>query len=449
MGRYGAAWVEAAKKQGPVVVARIEFPNGTLAVATTPFDADRPYVGRIGEMDTISIGVPAKPGQLGFPETGFKVYEDDRKEITLAIESQDARRAPVTISWLARASESDPWQEAVLFTGILDRWKQTHPGTWDLTAKPDSKDLEGSIPKKAILKGEHPLADVVNKNPFGTYMPQVYGVHDSAGLSGKGMIPTINIQVGQVESTLTSDYLISQGYIAAATKVFVDGILKTAGVEYNFMRKVKAGTMISYVAFSYPNLPTPEQVVTVDADGFESVGDGSGGVLTNPVAQLRHWLTNFGLGDHRSGNWLALDALIDPESWAEAESWADIYAFEGAMRIGGSTEQQEVVDVVNGWLESWPEFRIHWNHLGKLAFGVMTPILEDSNLPREHWVRGDDMISFAPETDTAQIMTRINQTYLYGVVDGKFWQSLDLQDLTQPDKNAEDISADFSSARLV
>lgn len=462
MGRYSAAWVAAAKAHGVFPVVYVGFPSFDRFTASSrlfgPAAFSAPglldplsggyYEGRIGSMDRIAIGVPAKPGQLGFPETRFTLLEDDRKDITRVLEATRARRSAVTIKWAAgsKGSPVEPSDYATLFTGILDRWNQQRLGEWELVAKPDSGGLEGSVPKQPILKGENPLADTQNKNPWGIYMPQVYGVHDSTALTGLGMLPTINICY---DATLGYHYLISQGWIRDAPLVLVDTTQQTQGADYVFVQGVKAGKSISYISFLPEHNPSQSAIVSVDAQGYEDLGDGTGAVITNPVSQLLHWITNYGLGDHKTGTWLTIDLLLDPASWARAETWANLYGLEGAMYIGGTTQQLKAIDVINKWLETWPEFRIYWDHLGKLAIGVVTPILEDSNIPREHWIRGEDFLSFKPENDTSQIMTRLSQSYLYGVKDAKYWQTLDLQDLTQSEKIGEDLAALYSAARLV
>ncbi|OGR95742.1 MAG: hypothetical protein A2V88_16005 [Elusimicrobia bacterium RBG_16_66_12] len=351
----------------------------------------------------------------------------------------------MTVAWLAH--DADPAvstiHQATLATGLLSRKKRGRVGQWDLTYSPDSRALKSKVTKQMILKGEHPLAV---GNPWGIHMPQVYGVHDSAGLGGAGMLPAINISHS---ATLGYYWLVSQGYLVGVPQVFVDGIDQSG--DFDTVRAVRAGKMLTYISFVGEGAaPGAAAVITVDAEGLETEGDGTGAGIANPVAQLRHWLTAFGIGDYKQGSWPAMNVLIDGDSWAAAETWAGKYGLEGAMYVGGVREQIEAIDVVNRWLETWPQIRLYWTHLGKLAMGLVQPVLRDSNVSAEHFIRLEEPEAFdlQPDDDTALIITRVNQTYLYDVGAVKYWQSLDLQDVSRDEEIADSIAAVYSAARL-
>src|SRR3990172_135264 len=342
MGRYGASWVAAAKAGSVLPVITIAFPSGTKYYAPTGADETTPYESRVLSIGRVSVGASERSGALGFPQWSFTLAEDERRELTLLFESQEPSGAAVTLQWLA--PNQDPLVNtslaATLATSVLHRWRRLRPGIWELTCTPDWRPLKTKVTKQPILKGEYPLA---TGSPWGSYMPQVYGIHESSGLAGAGMIPGINISY---DATAGRYWLLSQGFVRAAPGVFVDGV--DATTDFSLVRAVVAGKAISYVKFIGGGAPPAAGAeITADVEGYETLDDGTGPVITNPVAQLRHWLSYYGLGNYLSSAGPGIDPLIDTPSWTVAETWAAKYGLEGAIYVGGSTEQVEAIDVVN------------------------------------------------------------------------------------------------------
>jgi hypothetical protein len=449
MSRYGSAILASMRNKTVHPVIQVDFPDGTQRWGISSF-ASHPtnseeilFDGRVTGIERIKHGVPIKPGQIGFPEMRWRVSESSNREITRLVERQDPRRSSVKLWWADPNLTEADW--ARLFTGVIDTWKRTGPGEWEFVARPDWTQIRSDVPKQPILKGDYPNANTVGTSPYGIYMPVAYGIFDSASLGGSGSLDTTNIWYGGSPSR--HFYLISLGAISTLDRVYVDTTLKTVTTHYTLGRGVVGGKYVSYVNFVAGQQPTTSQKVYVDIHGIETVGNGTGSLISNPVSQLQHWLSNFGFGDYKSGNWGTISDLIDGPSWAACEVIANRYGFEGSLYFGGTTEQDSAEVVVENWLKSWPMFRLYWNEMGKLAMVSLSPVLAQS--AKAGVIREEDMKDFSLDMDSTNVATRVGISYIYGPKDGKFWSSLDVQDLTQEDKITESVSAVFSASRFV
>lgn len=449
---HTAAWIaEAAKASGSMfTICDFTFTGAgarKYAPAGIGLGSSGLYEERVTAISAIKHGIIERPGQLGFPEVTVTLANTDQA-LTKIIEGNAVRRSPVTIK---RASPvlTNPTDWATYFTGVLDRWEYS-AGAVDLTVRVDSLPFDGFVPKQAILKGDAPRANNTGTNVWGIYMPLVYGTHRADALDGKGMLPTFNTAYDATEPAY--HYMVMLGPWKNVIAVYTDGVLKTIVTHYNGLAVDLAGKRAWRIAFVAGQQPSTAGVVTVDVEGVETVGGApasAGPLIQNPVAQLKHFLTNFVFAEYQTGNWLGTDSRIDAASFAASETFADKYGMKGSMYIGGSTEQRHALDVVNDWLQSWPCFRLFWTNLGRLGCVPFQPVI--STAAGKAWVRRWDEVgaSFHPQTETAQLVSRISAPYLYGVRAGKYWQSLDIEDVDAAEKVTESFSLLYSLASMV
>jgi len=444
--RYSSNFITEAKRGTIFPIIDVSMPEETHYWSTSSIDVNGlSYDGVVSMMGKVRIGMPFRPGQIGFPEFSFTVLEGADKAITQMLESHNVRKSPVTLKWASKNLAAADF--ATLFTGVIDRWNRKNPGEWEIVARPDWTILDGFVPRQAITKGDFPtvVTGTGAVSPYGIYFPQVYGTHDSAALTGKGMVPCPNLWYGG-PTGLQWIYLIGHGQGKTLKVAYKDGVSSGAVTTVNTVLSGKTVFGISFNAASGVST-----AVSADVDGIETVGNGTGTVILNPVAQLRHWLSNFGFADYKVGLWLTTHAKIDAASWSACETFATTYGFEGSMYIGGTASQVKVSDVIQNWLKSWPSFRLYWDHAGKLAMKYISPVLSMTGKQGDTFgpIREEDMIDFKTEMDTTQMLSRVGTSYVYGVKDGKFWTSIDVMDLAQSEVLTENVEALYSAGRFV
>jgi hypothetical protein len=195
------------------------------------------------------------------------------------------------------------------------------------------------------------------------------------------------------------------------------------------------------------NVATHEaKTITVDCQGLTDNGDGSGVVLTNPVAQQQLLLTNFVLGDWKAGAWLT-SSLLDLPAWAQTAAYATRKGFEGSAYYGGDqiTGQAALDSVASSFgLKPW------WTGKGKIALSVLDHGTQEYMGDALRWIRGrGDLRSFKPATGTKQIVSEVVVTYLPSAADGRLVESLKMQDLDVLDVATSSRAMPQSAARRV
>jgi hypothetical protein len=109
--------------------------------------------------------------------------------------------------------------------------------------------------------------------------------------------------------------------------------------------------------------------LTLNLEGLETVGDGSGTLITSTLAQYRHWLTQFAFQDWAAGAWLDApifpadpspeDAdilhMIDAGSFTLAETIAAARVtggYVGAGVVGDGSAPLAIRDLITRWNQS-------------------------------------------------------------------------------------------------
>ena len=106
-------------------------------------------------------------------------------------------------------------------------------------------------------------------------------------------------------------------------------------------------------------LVTGEVAMSADVKGIETVGDGSGTLITAIYDQYLHWLTNFGLGDYQTGAWLSIPTWPDSTPRIESASFATAKAsiagrvssagYVGGGILGSNNDLRTLAE----WLAAW------------------------------------------------------------------------------------------------
>ena len=413
----------------PVFDAAWPAPFGASRYSDRPrgFLSGIPAQPLLLEAPSITYDAGLTPGNLTMTEISVVLADKDRQITRILEGGVDPRGSACSLSYALDGLDEADWH--VLATGIFDHEEYQDAGrSIALHFRPNDTPFRGSLPKKQILKSECSLA---LPSSFGLFYPLLYGEHDASAITGKGMVPCVNVNYA------ASDWLyaVCLGWAFDVPRVYKNGLLQVLSSEYVIRRQIIGGALITVIAFL--SAPGEDAVITCDAQGYETVGDGSGTLMLNPVDQLLHLLVNFGFGDYRYSQWKdSGSAPLDLASFAISSAFAARSKLEGGFRIGGTAETQTVQDVLAGWLKSDLPFRAYPTTEGKLALR-----------PLDHkfggytagtlFARGQvDEIgeTFKPSRDTSQIVRRVDCAFIFDSAQGKFTSSLAIQDVSQTEQ---------------
>ncbi len=261
-----------------------------------------------------------------------------------------------------------------LFGGILLGYSMTKPNQWQLKLSTQDVRLSSTIPRYQtntfdfpnLTKGAigSPRSRRRVQGPFllGPYTPLIYGKHDDYGDQGAGAVPCPAVD------TVNFWNLVSLGY-TNPIRVFVDGVIVTTG--YTVTRGIINGRYYTYLVWT---LDHSTNTVTVDIEGYDTVGDGTGVMICDPVGVLQHIITNFVLNDWQSGAWNPTDTtLFDTASWTTVQG-------QILRRAAGSgyacarylSAQMTGAQILSEWCQSFGVVP-YWTNAGLLALALDEP----------------------------------------------------------------------------
>jgi hypothetical protein len=436
-------------------VLELTLPQGTLYLSEAAFDRYEPRITP-GGVGTVSRAIGLDATTVGEQRLDVTVANGSTRRMEILLEgAYDVRRSAVVLRRASPDLAEADW--LTRYTGILDSWdwNVAAPNTVTLHFRPDDHALRNSFaPSVAILKSEWSEGSYVMPDGVaGTYAPYLYGAHSSSGVTGRGFVPLICVGY----TGTTGRYLVSLG--RAKTKI---GTWKTSdgsSVSGTLELVTRGGKDFSTV--NYASGITSGLGIWGDFDGYETVGDGTGTLISNPVAQLRHFL---GLiyTDWRAGNWptspppfgrtTAPSPPVDAASWEACADWCDRFKIEGSAYIGGTTQQTKAWVVVERWLESFPMFRLCWNASGQLAMVNLAAAIDWPGYPTSSSLLFDGPALSADRRpavphDIAGLARQVSGTYLFSASDGRSYGSLDVQDPSVIEKVVTNVKMDWSLAR--
>lgn len=213
-----------------------------------------------------------------------------------------------------------------------------------------------------------------------------YGRHDSYAFGnatkGNSDGQIAPMYVGEYTETNLEDveitgskFLIGVGMIKHVIMVYNNGIPITQGFAPGNWKDQSIYETINGVTWSRLQFTTDKSDVdiTLDLEGYETVGDGTGTLITDPTAQLMHFITNFGLGRYKTGPWLPDSAVIDPTYLAALATYLGIQriptGYRGARYIEATEERGLLIDAIDAWCASM-EVKGLFTPAGQIAFGA-------------------------------------------------------------------------------
>ena len=393
------------------------------------------YQGRIESWGSVPRGVVVKGNQL--QGLYVQVTLADQPDVvadscTVLASSYPAhlRRSPVTIRWLSpHVAYADA---AIAFSGVLASFAPGSPWKWRLRLTVDDIPLVGGFfPRYTLTSADFPQ---IHADALGQIMPVCYGQHLSDGQGKAGMInlPLVD--------TINKRYLVTLG-VAEGIDIVHKNTTRLLDTEWSRVDQQVNGKAVTLV--EVPSA-TDQDTISADLRGLTDQGDGSGRLIRNPVRQIRHWLEAFVWGQWSQGAYPA-SAPLDYTLFARAEALCDAAGYEGSKYFAG-TEPFAAKDVLNEWADCW-EIKLFWTAAGKLGIVVLdagAPVLDGTP-----WLLGGEEASeFSISEDIGGLCTRVDTQYVYGSADGKYFQTLVVEDRSGDDDISVSRQQPWAAARV-
>jgi hypothetical protein len=258
-------------------------------------------------------------------------------------------------------------------------------------------------------------------------------------VTSEGMIKAFKVD------SVNFKYLLSLGYLKSVDAVYSDKVRKTVTSDYTITNPIVNGkqfTLIEFVADQADN------EITADVKGYETLGDGTGTLIDDPVDQLKHLLVNFVWGDYSSGAWLPdVSAPIDTVRFTETKQFLAALNFEGSRNIYDT--QRKGIQALNEWLDNH-RVKGFWAKPGKLAirpddFRTTNTYIDDP------WVRWDfhQQSEGVPpyDIDDLNVLDRVDISFLFDSSKNKFNRTLVVEDPSVVEGVSEQIQYVWSAAK--
>ena len=394
---------------------------------------------------TFGPGMMARGNTLVAARTTVKLNDADGS-LRAMLATYDPRDSVATVRWVSPCLASTDF-EPVFYGRVFD-WT-IQEGVVELQLKTHDAALQAPGPKPIFSRAEWPRASEVTI--FGTVMPLVTGIHDSYKVTGRGMVPAVNIRWDEDAGSFW--WCGSIGALATIPRIYYDGSPKQSG--FTVVRGTYGGvyqTIISVDAANVPvdgeGKPDPGVVVSFDCSGPDASGGITSATLTNPLAELRAFLNNYVLRDNRSAFWEGDHVTIDTAAWDVAEVYFDLYGYEGAFRIGGG-ESQPAAKVIEAFLKSHPWVKMWWTPSGKLSITILAH--EDRSVSDTDWTNIETKVAskefkYIPG-DRRDVYSGVVNPYLYSHAEQKYLGSYEVHDLTVKPANVTEVEDEFSQGR--
>lgn len=399
-----------------VWLLKVQFPGGnTLLLSSAPYTSATlgNFVAKVLDWGGLDYKVSDREGRLDTVMTRVVVADTDRtiKKLYEGVYA-DQLRGSVATQYLVTPTNATP---LTVFEGIIVRISFPKDGQAELTMKTNDDQLKRDTPRGGwkLTRKNWPNAD---PTVYDSFARLAYGYHDASGIRALvGMLPTLYVDKLQYR------YLVCAGKAKTLLRVYKDGVIQSAALYGSAFEYVTVdGRIYSCIKFSADQ---GTAVITCDAEGYEAVGDGSGAVITNPATEWAHRLTNFVLGDYKTGAWLSTNALIDSPTLAAAEAHLTL---KGAKGSDYGEDEISGLEIIAKFCASW-RYRSFWTLSGKIGIGYENFCALPYTGRRWRWWR-DEVGEFAYVEDDVQRITRLVVKTTYSAADAKFLTSFEVVD---------------------
>lgn len=416
------------------VVFSLTGPDGTTRSFST--DATGGADAKLAEVTMPAFGPDIRSDDVPAPEASLTLIDDEDQALA-GLVAKYPRSMRGSACELRLVSKNVPNAEDE-FTGqmVLDSISLLEPRRWSLRLRANDRPLaKGFHLQEKITAAQWPNA---HASALGQCVPWVYGEWSSVGVGGNG-----SVECPYVDTT-GFRYLVSAGRMDAVDAVYADGVL-AATSGYSVVYETVGGLWVTLIDFTASQL---EKVVTCDVRGLTDKGDGTGTLIRNRVAQLRHWLVNQVWNKWRQGSYYSETTVpLDLASFARVESLIELFSDpEGALHFSG-TAPLACQDTFRDLLAS-SKLKAYWLPTWKLALGLVDPLLpvvpEGDLIDLDIFGTG----GFALPYDGGAVVRSMVAQHLYHSAEGAFKGTLTAADLSVPEDVTESLTMPHSPARV-
>jgi hypothetical protein len=296
--------------------------------------------------------IPIRGDRLHSPTMSITVHDMDGvlNAILSGQYSRQIRGADARLRIMAQNIAAEAYH--LRFSGQILHVSKPKRATYVFDLGPKAPELETLLRVPIVTKAIWPDADAA---AIGKPAPLVYGVHSSASLGSRGMLPTLYVD------DVNFRYLVSHQYIESIDAVYVDHVVQGSGFATSY-REVE-GHRYTLLDFTGDQ---GTSTITVDATGGVPTGArGTFDEITNPATQLKAIVANyiFNEWDGQPDNWHdETDSPIYNELFQVTEQMFNNRGVKGAISI---SEQMTGLAFINLWSSEYcPAF---WTSDAKLA----------------------------------------------------------------------------------
>lgn len=426
---------------GTVVAGLVaSLPGTTFRAARTPYTsaAGGHFYDRVLRWGTLTYSISDRAGNIPGVVLTVRLSDHDR---TLARIYEGARRDEIRGSAVSvyLMTPSVAYDTEAVFVGVVSKLSFPSPFQAEFTLRTNDDQIQrlspggGWVPNRVTW----PRAKT---EVFDRVSPILAGTHDASYTqTGPGLVKCYLVD------TVSHIYLVCAGKAKGTagvpiTRVYVDDVQVSAG-NYTASYTTIGGRSYTIITFS-SSIPTESQEVTCDAEGYESVGDGSGTLITNPATQWAHRLSNFVLGDYMTGAWLSTNALIDSTYLSESE---DYFTLLGARGSTDEDEQRTGKDITAAYCKSFG-MRSFWTRGGKVAMRYENIFAAPYQGMRLRWYR-DELGEFSLVEDDYQVTSRLTVRQARSASQATYLGTLELVDASVTSDIRDSLDLEMSEAR--
>jgi hypothetical protein len=431
MGRLSTAMLAELQKATPEVFPLFSFTVGATTYRYASIGAIQSSVGlyepRVLWWGTITRGVTLRQNAVEFATLELAIDDTDQTFTKLVEGSarHSVRGAACSCVLASPNVSSADWFTG--YSGRIDSYQQTSPLAWTIAASPNDLPLQReSVPKWRVNSSDWPSSalDVRDLD-----VPILYGTVSSANVTNDGAISCLYVDQSGYR------YLVCAGRAKSVDTVYKDGVAQAAS-NYAITYPLVNGRRCTLIDFTSSQGTSS---ITCDARGYETVGDGTGTLITDPPTILKHLLVNWIYGDYKDGAWFA-DSTAPVDTTSFGTTYFSDRSVQASLYLDKKRRGQ---DVVNDFLKSF-EARAYWLSNGKVAFAV-----EDFTL----WaypttvLRQDETDGWGLSYSPANLVDRVEAKW--SNVNGGYQQVLRVADLRTGEVAPESLELPYSAAFLV
>lgn len=426
---------------------KVALPGTTFRYGNAPYSSiSEGHFDGVGNFSSITRAVSNRDGRLPAVQFTAKVWDHARtlQRVLTGARAKEVRGSAASLKLLTPTVTYS--SAPTFFDGQVIRWGISEPFRVEFTCKTNDEQLARPSRQQSITANTWPLAA---PEAYNLVAPVLYGYHDASTTraTGPGFVRTILVDRSVFR------YMVCQGRAKSILRVYVNGTqissslyttsyLTTKGHTYTTILFDNATDAYTAGVATVGGVSIPTAVVTCDAEGYESVGDGSGSLITNPTSQLAHFLSQWILGAYSSGNWLSTNALID-STLLTAEA-----AVMTALTAGGSFYKSSRItglDAIAAYCVSF-ERKCFWSRNFKIGLDGEKVFTQPYLGNVIKWGTMEMKPTSITEKDFS-VTSQITARQCYDNSEETYIQTIDIQDATATIEAVREIERPWSEAR--